>query len=142
MGTFLSPYDPITLSPTAHKHEPGLLGRARSRSGGPGEDSPSSCPYLRRLLEIGFTASFQFGVGVLGPIDRLPPGAHQIVGLERIDPLPAQYLADELEPCLEFRLDHFVGSPRGEPTDVTGAGSADDDVDGRIQRAHCGSLPR
>jgi hypothetical protein len=70
--------------PTQYKHEPGLQGRARagrgrglgSRSGGPGEDSPASCTYLRPLLNIGFTASVQHGAGFPDPIDRLPPRAH------------------------------------------------------------------
>ena len=121
----------LTDFPTAYNTNPASrAGHVREGEGvwvreavGLGRTRRFLAPYLRRLLEIGFTASLQHGVRFLGPIDRLPPRAHQIVGLERIDPLPAQHLAHELETRLELRLDDLVGSPRGEPTDVAGAGA-------------------
>src|SRR5215217_9162449 len=116
---------------------PGTCGKGKrfgSRSGGPGEGLPSSCPYLRRLLPFGFNAALERGIGFSGPIDRLPSRAYQVVSLEIVDPLPAQDLPHELETRLELRLHHFIGSPRGEAADVAGAGSTDDDVDGRVER--------
>src|ERR687898_1022558 len=112
IGHRLSAIGSGRLTDSLHKHEPGLQGRARagrgrglgSRSGGPGEDSPASCTYLRRLLKIGFNASLKVGVRFLGSVDRLPPRAHQIVGLQRIDSLPAKDLAHELETRLELWL--------------------------------------